>query len=152
MGGGSKGLAKLRSGCVGRTQAVGMVLLGASSLLECSGCVGGSKEGCCGAGPSFTAGKKKKSTKNQQLLKYFLGSVSHFDGHLQQKARRCPSAKQQETRKHFHHELLAAELKNQMFLRAAGCRLKQNISSLKKNNQQHAWYFQLLLPFLSMRF
>lgn len=92
MGGGSKGLAKLRSGCVGRTQAVGMVLLGASSLLECSGCVGGSKEGCCGAGPSFTAGKKKKSTKNQQLLKYFLGSVSHFDGHLQQKARRCPSA------------------------------------------------------------
>lgn len=63
MGGGSKGLAKLRRGCVGRTQAVGMVLLGASSVAECSGCVGGSKDGCCGAGASFTAAREESKEK-----------------------------------------------------------------------------------------
>lgn len=71
MGGGSKGLAKLRRGCVGRTQAVGMVLLGASSPLGCSGCVCGSRDGCCGAGPSVTAARNDPHSKHHQNTMYF---------------------------------------------------------------------------------
>lgn len=134
MGGGSKGLAKLRRGCVGRTQAVGMVLLGASSLLECSGCVCGSKDGCCGAGPSLTAAreesKKKEKPKNYHwcvLYVPFPTSMVIFSRrdsislHSPRRCRKCANS--------------SIKIKNQMSLRAAVYHLKVNISSFKEKTK-----------------
>lgn len=78
-------MAKLRSGWVGRTQAVGMVLLGASSLLECSGCVCGSKGGCCGAGPSLTAaGEAGQKPQGNQRVSTDVWFRSQFHGRFPQ--------------------------------------------------------------------
>lgn len=65
MGGGRRGLVKLRRGCVGRTQAVGMVRLGISSDPDGSDCaVGISGCGCCRAiGPAPSADITEKNTQ-----------------------------------------------------------------------------------------
>lgn len=47
---------------MGRTQAVGMVLLGASSLLGCSGWAAVNTGGCGAFGPSFTAAMETRKT------------------------------------------------------------------------------------------
>lgn len=73
MGGGRSGLVKLRSGCVGLTQAVGMVRLGISSGPGGSDCAVGIRGCCCcgaiEAAPSAAiAGKHTHIMQKQQPI------------------------------------------------------------------------------------
>ena len=116
-----------------------MVLLGASSLLGCSGCVCGSKDGCCGAGPSLTAArerlKQKKRKKNQRtvidvcFMSHFLFLWSFSTEGTALAVTLQEAAGDVYT---VPSKVIGGRIKNQMFLRAAACHLKLKTSSFKK--------------------